>query len=84
VRGVTAPPLGGFAIVLDASPARIYTAQDDVVTHDVPLFFASALDGDAAHQLELTTLAPGDAATATGAVIDRIEVWGADGAVGFM
>lgn len=82
LRGVTAPPLGMFTIALDSATPQAYTARDEVTTHDVPLFFASALDGTAVHQLALTTLPGGDGST--GAVIDRVEVWGAEGAVGFL
>jgi molybdopterin biosynthesis enzyme len=84
VRGVTAPPLGRFSIMLDSTAAQNYDAQDDVVTHDVPLFFASALDGMAIHQLSLTTIPGADGGVGTGAVIDRVEIWGPDGGVGFM
>lgn len=82
IRGVTAPPLGKFTLTVDSNPPLSLSSKDDVTTHDVPLFFASALDGQSVHQLELLTLDGGD--KGTGAVIDRVEIWGLEGAVGFM
>lgn len=85
LRGVTAPPLGRLEITLDTGPAQILSAQDEVTTHDVPLFFASAVGSDDIHELQLVTLS-GDSRSgeSTGAVIDRVEVWGQEGKVGFM
>ncbi|WRT64207.1 uncharacterized protein IL334_001136 [Kwoniella shivajii] len=75
--GVTCPSCGVFTITLDgsSSPSATLNSFNNVTTHNTLLFFATNLNTASSHTIEIEAKG--------GVVLDKIEVRGPKGAVGF-
>lgn len=85
LKGVTAPSLGSFSLTIDSTPQTTLSVRDNVATHNVPLFFTTALDDQIVHEVRVTTVgADAGRGPDIGLVLDRVDIWGPAGQTGFM